>query len=82
MAAVSAYVAKFTPDMADIWSAGELRILVKKAMPHPYTFMDHGTRWLLGAWIAGTKHTASTAPVARAAAGNVPEARLWDGPPA
>lgn len=82
MTMISAYVAKFTPDVTDIWSTDELYILVKKTMLYLYTFMDHGTRWLLSAGIADTKHTANIAPVARdakKAADKVPEVELRDG---
>ena len=82
MTMIAAYVAKFTPDVTDIWSTDELYILVKKTMLYLYTFMDHGTRWLLSAGIADTKHTANITPVARdakKAANKVPEVELRDG---
>ena len=76
------YVAQFTPDVSDIWSIDEMYILVKKAMRYLYTFMDHGTRWLLGANIADTKNTADITPLAQDAkesAGKIPEVGPRDG---
>ena len=79
---IAGYVAQFTPDVSDMWSTDEMYILVKKAMRYLYTFMDHGTRWLLGAKIADAKNTADIAPLAqeaRESAGKMPEAALRDG---
>ena len=76
------YIAQFTPDVSDIWSTDEMYILVKKATRYLYTFMDHGTRWLLGAKVADTKNTANITPLAQEAkesAGKIPEVALRDG---
>ena len=79
---IAGYVAQFTPDASDIWSTDEMYVMVKKAMRRLYAFMDHGTRWLLGAKIADTKNTADITPLAqeaRESAGKMPEVALGDG---
>ena len=55
--------------------------LVKKAVRRPHAFMGHGTRWLPGAKIAGTRKTANITPPAQEAkepAGKMPEVALRD----
>ena len=81
---ISEYIARFTPDVSDIWSTDELHILVEKTMRYLYTFMCHGTRWILSAGLEETKRTAVITPIAedaKKAAGKVPEAELRDGAP-
>ena len=79
---IAEYMARFTPDVSDIWSTDEMYILVKKMTRYLYTFMDHGTRWLLSAGMADEKGTSNITPLARdakRAAGKIPEVALRDG---
>ena len=78
---IAACIDKFRPDATDMWSTDGLCILVRKMMLCLYSFMDHGFRRLLSAGMAGTKHTASVAPLARDAkkvAAKMPEVELRD----
>ena len=79
---IAGRIAQFAPDVSGIGSTDETYIRVKKAMRCLYTFMDHGTRWPLGARIADAKNTADMAPLAQEAkepAGKMPEAAPRDG---
>lgn len=79
---ISKYIAKFTPDVSDIWSTDELYILVDKVMRYLYVFACHETRWILSADLEETKLTADITPIAeeaKKAAGKVSEIELRDG---